>query len=205
MALNAQPAGGPDPADDELLLCGRSLADVWDARLAEEDQAGQEGQEDHRDDCPHCAAALDELRVLDEFVSRARATQDTESDQPDAEAVTARVMDIVRLELRPGRTLPLGGPDEDSWVFEAAAAKALRAAADALPGVRTGSCRIAPVGHAARVEIEVAVALSWTLPEACDAVRARVAAAAGEVLGMPVRTIDVRVIDILDERDGSGR
>ncbi|MGR8012092.1 Asp23/Gls24 family envelope stress response protein [Streptomyces hypolithicus] len=192
MALNAQPAD--DPTDDELLPCGRSLADVWDARLAE----------DHRADCPHCAAALEELRVLDDFVSRACGSE-TEAGPADAEALTARVMDIVRLELRPGRSLPLGEPDEDSWVFESAAARALRAASDALPGVRTGSCRIAPDGQTTRVEIEVAVAWSWKVPEVSEAVRTRVAAAAKEALGMAVHSVDVRVIDILDEREGSGR
>ncbi|MDJ0463032.1 hypothetical protein [Streptomyces sp. H27-C3] len=208
MAMNATPVPpdgiphdqeqGPsvDPADDEVLPCGRSLADVWDDRLSDDPTDG------HPAHCPHCAAALAELRVLDDFVGRARST---DAELPDAEAVTARVMDIVRLELRPGRTLPLGEPDEDSWVFESAAAKAFRAAADALPGVRAGSCRIAPVESEARVEVAVTVALTWNLQEASDAVRGRIFAAARDVLGMPLRSVDVRVTDILDEepeRDG---
>ncbi|WP_434597572.1 hypothetical protein [Streptomyces sp. A5-4] len=202
MAMNATPVPpdgmphdpeqGPsvDSADDEVLPCGRSLADVWDDRLSDDPADG------HPAHCPHCAAALAELRVLDDFVGRARST---DADLPDAEVVTARVMDIVRLELRPGRTLPLGEPDEDSWVFESAAAKAFRAAADSLPGVRAGSCRVAPVGAAARVEVAVAVALTWNLQDASDAVRGRIFAAASDVLGMPLRSVDVLVTDILDE------
>ncbi|MGW8887452.1 hypothetical protein [Streptomyces sp. NPDC055749] len=207
MALNAnpQPVGGAGD-DDELLPCGRSLESVW-AGLADDFQSGTEEEASHRATCPHCSAALTDLRALDALVRTAR-----DVDPPaGADALTARVMDVVRLELRPGRTLPLGGEPEDTgWIFESAAARELRAAADGLPGIRTGSCRILPLdadrGRSGdgrgpmRVRVEVACTLG-ALSTAADAVRDALFAAADRALGMDIREIDVRVVDVLDEDD----
>ncbi|AXK31740.1 Asp23/Gls24 family envelope stress response protein [Streptomyces armeniacus] len=223
------PPGNGAPRDDDLLPCGRTLRDVWEAW-----DDGHLADDPHTAHCPHCTAALDGLRVLDGYVRSARS-EDAEragDTGPDgtaaagAEAVATRVMEIVRLELRPGRTLPLGAADEDAWIVEAAAAKAFRTAAETLPGVRAGSCRITPLdpdggddggadtggwraplplpGGTAprgpvRVRLDVASDLSRPVPELAEAVRERVAEAAEETLGMDVRSIDVRVIDVLTE------
>ncbi|MGK5529832.1 hypothetical protein [Streptomyces sp. URMC 129] len=200
MALNEPPgerSGEPadEPVDGEPLPCGRSLREVWD--LWDE---GPADADPHLRSCPHCTAALDELRLLGDVV---RQTRTAEPAEPGTHAVTARVMDIVRLELRPGRTLPLGEPDEDTWVVEAAAARVCRAAAESLPGVRAGSCRVAPPEDGARrgpvrVRLEIVADLSWTVPALADAVRDRVAAAAREDLGLDVDAIDVAVVDMTD-------
>ncbi|NJQ06166.1 Asp23/Gls24 family envelope stress response protein, partial [Streptomyces lonarensis] len=135
----------------------------------------------------------------------------------DADAAfAARVMDLVRLELRPGRSLPLGGLTEDHWVGETTVAKTFRAAAETLPGVRAGSCRITPDAPATgstgstgllgrdaprgpvRVRLEVAAPLTWTVPELAAAVRDRVLSVAEEALGMPVAAVDVRVTDMYE-------
>ncbi|MGW1927088.1 hypothetical protein ACWCQ0_50995, partial [Streptomyces massasporeus] len=187
MALNAdrQPVDG---ADDGLLPCGRSLEAVWDGAVERGRSPAAEAA--HRATCPHCSAALADLRTLDALVTAAR-----ELDPPGgADALTARVMDVVRLELRPGRALPLGsGPDDTGWIFEAAAARELRAAADGLPGIRAGSCRVRPLGGGAGkvgrgrgplgVHVEVAATLE-ALPAAAEAVRGAVFAVADRVLGM---------------------
>ncbi|WP_345650255.1 hypothetical protein [Streptomyces tremellae] len=148
-----------DADQEEMLPCGRSLIHLWEAW-----DEGALTADPHVVGCPHCTAALERLRALQDFVDE-EDPDDVEVDggnqsggyvgggDPAAEdetfgsrveAVTGRVMDIVRLELRPGHTLPLGEPDEDSWIVEAALAKVLRRAADSLPGVRAGSCRIRP-------------------------------------------------------------
>ncbi|MFB7830750.1 hypothetical protein [Streptomyces sp. NPDC056056] len=205
MALNAdrQPVDGPD---DGLLPCGRSLEAVWDGAV--EPGTSPAAAAAHRAACPHCSAALADLRTLDALVTAARAL-----DPPGStDALTARVMDVVRLELRPGRTLPLGTrPDDTGWIFESAAARELRAAADGLPGIRAGSCRVRPLDVGAgeagreraplRVHVEVAASLE-ALPTAAEAVRAALFAVADEVLGMDVREIDVRVVDVLQEDVG---
>ncbi|WP_059007583.1 hypothetical protein [Streptomyces specialis] len=194
MALN-EPAD--ESPDEELLPCGRSLMEVWEVW-----DEGRAGADPHLGACPHCAAALDELRLLGDVV---RQTRTAERDEPETYAVTARVMDIVRLELRPGRALPLGGPDEDTWVVEAAAAGVFRSAAESLPGVRAGSCRVVPPAPGAggprgpvRVRLEVVADLSWTVPELADAVRVRVAAAARDDIGLEVGAIDIVVVDMTD-------
>ncbi|MFF8835788.1 hypothetical protein [Streptomyces sp. NPDC015130] len=218
MALNSdpRPLGGADD-DGELLPCGRSLENVWEG-VAPEGQS-PEAESVHHAHCPHCSAALADLRSLDRLITAAREVDaSTGADATDgyaaAEALTARVMDVVRLELRPGRTLPLGGGDDErSWIFESAAARELRAAVDALPGIRAGSCRIHPLGDGGsedgagrgplRVQVAVVASLA-ALPDAADEVRDALFAAADRVLGMDVREIDVRIVDVLVEDVGPG-
>jgi hypothetical protein len=214
MAMNADPsAGPPEPPmgeeradDDERLPCGRELAHVW--------QQWEERQVDaHTRGCPHCSAALEDLNALKDVVSRVR---EEEPAPDDASGLVERVMDVVHLELRPGRTLPLGTDTEDAWIVEAAAAKAFRAAADSLPGVRAGSCRIAPLHPAAdarqrtrgpvRVRIEVMIDMTDDLPEAAEQVRRRLLKTAQRALGMEVGRVDVAIVDVLDgEGRGEGR
>ncbi|WP_107485908.1 Asp23/Gls24 family envelope stress response protein [Streptomyces marincola] len=197
MALN-------EPLDPDELPCGRPLMEVW-----EDWDEGRAERDPHYARCPHCTAALAEMRALGAFVEQSRAAPPGPREMPDARAVTARVMDIVRLELRPGRTLPLGEPDEDAWIVEAAAAKTFRAAAESLPGVRAGSCRVTPGdpraagrGAAVLVRLEVAAGPDWTVPRLADAVRERVARAAREAIGLAVSAIDIVVVDILEPEDG---
>ncbi|MBM7172096.1 Asp23/Gls24 family envelope stress response protein [Streptomyces sp. G44] len=200
--------GGNPPeglAEREPLPCGRELWSVW--------EGWESGEPDpHADTCPHCAGALDTLRRLEDVVSAARAAEPRErEEEAEASALVGRVMDVVRLELRPGRTLPLGDEEEDAWIVEAAAARTVRAAAETLPGVRAGSCRIevrprddappAPAGRRSRdpvrIRLEVQVALTWNLQEVAERVRHRVLEAADAELGMPVATVDVTIGDII--------
>ncbi|MFI9464592.1 hypothetical protein [Streptomyces xiamenensis] len=199
MALNDGPQ---EETEDELLPCGRSLMELWD-----DAGSGSPAVAGHPGDCPHCARALEELRALEGVVSRSRAEEEA---APRRELSVTRVMDIVRMELRPGRTLPLGEPDEDAWIVEAAAAKVFRGAVDALTGVTAGSCRIAPLGAGGRgsvtrgpvrVRLEVVADLSWTIPALAATVRDEVARAADERLGLRVHAVDVVVVD-LREADG---
>lgn len=184
--------------DDELLPCGASLADLWE---------GGEPAPGH-EDCPHCRDSLAELSQLDQAVHQALAVRDLPA--PD---LAARVMDLVRTELRPGRLVPLGDPAADDWITETAATRLFRQAADVLPGVAVGSCRITAAHETARhllpgaplprvplrVRLEVAIDLSRTVPEVAAAVRERVMNAAHAAIGLDVAAVDVSVIDVLDE------
>lgn len=188
--------------EDELLPCGRELSHVW-----EQWEAGV--PDPHADGCPHCTQALEALRQLEGIVTEAR---DTSPREQDTSALTGRVMDVVRLELRPGRTLPLGDEDEDAWIVEAAAARTVRAAAESLPGVRAGSCRIGPLDEPAvpapagrlargpvRIRVEVQVPLPWNLPEVADRVRSRILEAVDDELGMRIAVVDVTISDLIDD------
>ncbi|MFD3414942.1 hypothetical protein [Streptomyces cyaneofuscatus] len=184
--------------EEERLACGLLLSDVWDAW-----DAGRTADDPHFAACPHCSAALAELTGLGDAVRRTCAEEPGVPEATTA-AVTARVMDLVRLELRPGRPLPLGEPEEDHWIVEAAAARLLRAAVDALPGVQAGSCRIAPLDPAdptgpVHVHVEVAASLDRSLPDLADAVRARIAEVADQDIGIRLGAADVLVVDILDD------
>lgn len=191
--------------EDELLPCGRELSHVWEQR-----EAGV--PDPHADGCPHCTQALNALLRLEGIVTQARVTAPREQD---TSALAGRVMDVVRLELRPGRTLPLGDEDEDAWIVEAAAARTVRAAAESLPGVRAGSCRIGPLDEPAppvpagrlargpvRIRIEVQVPLTWHLQEVADLVRDRVRDAVDDELGMRIAVVDVTIADVIDDAGG---
>ncbi|MGW0667946.1 Asp23/Gls24 family envelope stress response protein [Streptomyces sp. NPDC002746] len=188
-----------DDADDERLPCGRLLSHVWD--LWEQGTA-----DPHLGECPHCRRAVDELAGLESAVRGLREETDT-TETYDATPLTRRVMDVVRLELRPGRPLPLGEPAEDLWVMEAVAARTVRAAAETVPGVRAGSCRIVPGAPHSRgpagidVRLELHVPLSDDLTELADRVRRRVREAVDEGLGLGVTELDIRITDLLDPEE----
>ncbi|WP_369205481.1 Asp23/Gls24 family envelope stress response protein [Streptomyces sp. PU-14G] len=198
-----------DEGVDERLPCGRLLSEVWEA----EDQGVGDP---HLRECPHCSAARAELGLLGDTVRNVLASEPGDGDGRgwDTTALTARVMDVVRLELRPGRPLPLGETTEDLWIMEAAAAKTVRAAAESLEGVHAGSCRIGPPLEQfvsagpmeerrcpAHVELEVAVSDLAPLREVADGVRERVRMAVDHELGMDVAAIDIRITDIYADED----
>ncbi|WP_328563467.1 Asp23/Gls24 family envelope stress response protein [Streptomyces coelicoflavus] len=193
-------SGGADgTAHDERLACGRLLSEVWEAW---EDGADDPDRDPHLRACPHCSAAVRQLDLLGVAVREAGSGREPEWD---AGALTERVMDVVRLELRPGRPLPLGEREEDLWVREAMAAKALRAAAETVPGVRAGSCLIRPAESGGspsrgpvRVRLEVVVPLAPRLRDLAEEVRRRVRGAAVDVLGLPVDHVDVHITDVTE-------
>ncbi|MGY1438997.1 Asp23/Gls24 family envelope stress response protein [Streptomyces reniochalinae] len=198
-----------DEGVDERLPCGRLLSEVWEA----EDQGTGDP---HLYECPHCSAARAELGLLGDTVRDVLASEPDDRDGQgwDTTALTARVMDVVRLELRPGRPLPLGETSEDLWIMEAAAAKTVRAAAESLAGVHAGACRIGPPPEQfvparpteerrrpTHVELEVAVSDLAPLWEVADGVRERVRMAVDHELGMDVAAIDIRITDIYADED----
>ncbi|MFC1419068.1 hypothetical protein [Streptacidiphilus cavernicola] len=202
MALGPQPPPGGAPDHPDRLDCGADLFQLWESGRP---QPGHE-------QCPDCRAERERLHQFDALV-RAAAAQPA----PDAERLTAKVMDIVRTEIRPGRLVPLGEPVGNDWITEAAAARVLRAAAGRLRGVVCGSCRIRSAAPDAddslrraldplprgplRVSVEVAVAASWTVPGVSAALRERLFAVAGTELGIQVTLVDVRVVDLLEETE----
>ncbi|WP_461030675.1 Asp23/Gls24 family envelope stress response protein, partial [Streptomyces sparsus] len=206
----------------ERLPCGRSLDEVWEDGPAPADPHGEArpgtSDDPHYETCPHCRAALAELRMLDEYVRQEIAAEQRSTAEDSAGAasrITSRVMDIVRTELRPGPAVPLGTESDDAWIIETAAARTFRTAAQRVPGVQAGSCRVTPMHspgrlslrpggrlprEPVRVRLEVSAVLDpeRPVPGIADAVRERVRTAAEEELGMEVEAVDVVVIDLLD-------
>ncbi|MFB6518891.1 hypothetical protein [Streptomyces sp. NPDC056401] len=220
MAMNQprepEPHGPAEAEEDGFLPCGRDLADLWDQQ--DRPRAGLEPwpADPHTAECRHCGAALEDFARLRDAVHR--DGQETRADwEADAARLTAGIMDVVRLELRPGRVLALGEADEDAWMYEAVAARAFRTAAELVPGVRAGSCRISPTpsshtqAHAqartpartpAQVRIEVSVDITRDLQLTADLVRRGIAAAAEHELGMNIASIHVAVTDIHHQTSG---
>ncbi|WP_427166042.1 Asp23/Gls24 family envelope stress response protein [Streptomyces sp. C1-1] len=180
--------------DDELLPCGRLLSHTW---RAWEERTGDA----HARSCPYCREAVGELDRLESAVRGLR--DDTADAAGDAEPLTRRVMDVVRLELRPGKPLPLGEPAEDLWVMEAVAARVLRAAAETVPGVRAGSCRLLDGREdgtrdgTVEARLDIHAPADAFLPDVADRVRRCVREAADRELGMTLAAVDIRVIDLV--------
>lgn len=195
MTAHTTPPAPHSDGDDEVLPCGRLLSQVWEAWEERTDDP-------HLDTCPHCREAVRDLDLLESAVRDLRAAPEESTDY-DASSLTRRVMDVVRLELRPGRPLPLGEPGEDLWVMESVAARALRATAETVPGVRAGSCRLRPVpehGAADRVEVrlEIHAPAEAFLPDLAEDIRTRVRDTADRDLGMTVESVDIRITDLID-------
>lgn len=124
--------------------------------------------------------------------------------------------DAVRRRLGLGRLLPLGGAADGAWLTEQAAEMVLRRAAHQLPGVVLGRLRLAladPESAAApavppppsalppgplRIEADFAASAREPLPAAAAALRAVLFAAAGDLLGLEVAEVDLRVTELVD-------
>ncbi|MBN0043476.1 Asp23/Gls24 family envelope stress response protein [Streptomyces actuosus] len=206
MTAHTDPPNDPSPQDDdEHLPCGRLLSRVWDAWE-------QQADDPHLRSCPHCRQAVHGLDQLGSAVLGLREEEAADAPATDAAVLTRRVMDVVRLELRPGRPLPLGEPGEDLWITEAVAARALRAAAETVGGVRAGSCRIVgplgggPAGDRAAGAVEIVLDVHTPadafLPHLADRVRDRVRDTADRELGMAVAAVDIRITDRVDPPGG---
>ncbi|MGW2740951.1 hypothetical protein [Streptomyces sp. NPDC001450] len=132
----------------------------------------------------------------------------------EAPVTTEAWTQAVRHQLYLGRLLPLGGPDDGTWITEQAAARALGRAAAEIPGVRLESLRIGsapfePVSEPAvrppasalppgplRIEAAFTAPLGQPLPETAEQLRSTLLNAAAERLGLAAVTADLRVTDL---------
>ncbi|MFH8660109.1 nucleopolyhedrovirus P10 family protein [Streptomyces afghaniensis] len=123
----------------------------------------------------------------------------------------------VRHQLGLGRLLPLGDARDGAWIAEQAAEAVLRRAAADAPGVRIDALRVALADPAdtgspavpappsglppgpLRVTAEFAATASQPLPTTASLLRATLATAATQRLGLTVTEVDLRVTGLLDE------
>jgi hypothetical protein len=130
--------------------------------------------------------------------------------------VADRLARTVRRQIGFGRLLPLGGAEDGAWLAERAAAGVLRQAADGLPGVRTGTLRLSPAapgtaGEPAvpmppsalppgpvRIGAEFEAGTEEPLPATAERLRAALAEAAENRLGLVVAAVDLTVTGLLD-------
>lgn len=122
----------------------------------------------------------------------------------------------VRHRFAPGRFLPLGGPEDGTWITEQAALRDVGRAAAGIPGVRLEALRIRPAPHEPvsapavrpptgalppgplRIEAACTASLAQPLPETADRLRSALLDAAREQLGLATVTADLRITDLLE-------
>ena len=146
-----------NPADDRL-TCGRYAGQLWDSLR-------QGTPDEHSRSCPHCQAALAEIRPVAEAVSQLAAGPVS----PPAD-LAANVMNAIRARIHRNHRIQLPAPAGMRLdIREHAAAGILRTAADRVDGVRARSCRL--IGVAANetlTGVQLAISVRYgTPPAAC--------------------------------------
>jgi hypothetical protein len=151
-------------AGAEFLPCGRPLGRAWEQVRAPTGTA-----DPHSSHCPYCREAIEGLTALGRATRSLRARGTTRwpsPGQPRHQRGPRR--GAAGHHAHPER------PPHELCIAESAAAKALRRAADTVPGALATSCRLTSSkgGHAVHaVAITVAAMLDKPLPERADAVR----------------------------------
>ena len=189
------PAAGPD-VPIAPLGCGRDAALCWDRA-----EAGLPPDE-HERDCPHCSAAFAEADRLHRLVHRMAA----EPVEPPP-SVLERAMGAVRTEFRQRDLLELASPHGPARLSRPAAAAVLRHAVDRVAGVRARSCRIeqaagpGPDGQPAAADVMITVTARFGVELASVTARVRqlVLATSEQALGVPVRRVDIDVVDVFED------
>lgn len=171
----------------EPLACGRDAAAVWDRAVADVPP------DEHERGCPHCTAVRADAARLSALVHR-MAVEDIEPPP----SVMDRVMGAVMSELRPHDVLMLESPHGPNRLGRPAAAAVLRSVVDRMDGLRARSCRIeqVPGRFDADVAITVTARFGVDLASVTARVRQMVLAAGEQALGVPVRRVDIEVVDI---------
>lgn len=191
----------PQP-DVALLACGRDAAKVWERAAAGRPSA-------HERACPHCQAVADDQRLLATAVA---ALVDEAVEPPTS--LTERVMGTVLAELRPAHYLPLPTRHGHARIDRVTAAGVLRHAVAQMSALRVRSCQIhliEPSGSEAtstglepgsptiRINISVTARFGADLLSTTARIRQMILAAAGNLLGLPVTTVDVEVVDVFED------
>lgn len=189
-----EPAAGdlPAPGGDEgraLLACGRDAADAWDRA-----ESGAVPDE-HERACVLCTSVFADARRLDAVVHRMAAQQ---VEPPPS--VMDRLMAAVRSDLRPHEVLVLDSPHGPARIGKPAAASVLRHVVDQMGGVRARSCRIEQGTDAREVDVTMTVSALFGVDLATVTTRVRqmVLAAGEQALGVPIRRVDIEVVDVFE-------
>ncbi|MFD9461252.1 hypothetical protein [Streptomyces sp. NPDC060027] len=128
----------------------------------------------------------------------------------------------VRHQLDLGRLLPLGEPDDGTWITEQAAVRVLERTAAEIPGVWMESLRIGPAPHEPvsepavrppasalppgplRIEAAFTASLGLPLPETVDQLRSALLIEATERLGLVTVTADLHVTNLHEGSEAVG-
>ncbi|WP_329493574.1 hypothetical protein [Kitasatospora herbaricolor] len=189
-------AGHLDPDREQILACGRPLAQVWQ-------HAHADGNPDpHTARCPYCRQALQSLAALEQAAGALRAIE-----PPSSHHVAGNIMRAVRAEMHLGRILPLDDPALELRITENSAAILLRRAADRVPGARAVSCRLTPAGGGTAIHASMTLAADPRRPlrPLAERVRTSVLEAADRQVGLRVVAVDIHIAELLRPADDRAR
>lgn len=135
-------------------------------------------------------------------------------EEGESPVKTEAWMQAVRRQLDLGRLLPLGGPDDGTWITEQAAVRALGRTAAGVPGVwleslRIGPASLGPVSEPSvrppasalppgplRIEAAFTAFMGQPLPRTAEQLRSALLNVAAERLGLATESVDLCVTDL---------
>lgn len=184
----------------DILGCGHSLAD-----LSEYLDTGHIKDPGHLADCPECQSGLASLRRLsalgDELLEADTAASGSGNDD-----WMKTILGNLRLELRPGRDIPLRADTSGDVLTETegAVSALIRSVADSLPGTAAGKCRlhgdVTEPGAPVTVAVDLAVVYGHPLDERAATLRRMLAATLARQTELNITAIDVTITDVLEPR-----
>lgn len=182
----------------DALECGHSLAEL-SAYL----DTGEIADPAHLDSCPECQAGLASLRRLSELGNEL-LTADVADAGSGSDDWMQTILDNLRLELRPGRSIPLraADPQDTLWETEGSVSALIRSVADSFPGTAAGKCRllgdITVPGAGITVEVEIAVVYGLAMEERAAALRNELAKVLEVQTELNIQAINITVTDVLE-------
>lgn len=184
----------------DTLSCGHSLAE-----LSEYLDTGRIGNPEHLAQCPECQSGLASLRRLSALGHDLLDADVTEAGSGSDDWMQA-ILGNLRLELRPGRSIPVRGDDPEDLLSETegAVSALIESIADGLPGTAAGKCRlqgdVTEPGAPITVGVEIAVVFGHPLEERAAALRRELAETLARDTELNVTAIDVTITDVLEAR-----
>ncbi|WP_375423024.1 Asp23/Gls24 family envelope stress response protein [uncultured Friedmanniella sp.] len=189
--------------EESRLGCGRLVDDVW----ADADRP----PDAHEQTCPFCQQARATMLGLSEATDALRGYEEQDPEYVPSVAVKDLVMQLVHIEVRRGRALPLRVPETEALVprlaiSEQAVLDVVWQGADAIPGVRGRHCAVVAElteqrpGEAGtvRIELHVALAAGVSIPEVTGRLRDHLRRHVADETGLHTSRIDVTVEDLYD-------
>ncbi|MCT9869846.1 Asp23/Gls24 family envelope stress response protein [Paenarthrobacter aurescens] len=182
----------------DTLECGHSLAE-----LSTYLDTGQIADPVHLETCPECQAGLASLRRLSVLGSELLSSDVADAGSGNDDWMQS-ILDNLRLELRPGRSIPLhsGNAQDNLWETEGSISALIRSVADALPGTAAGKCRlhgdVTTPGAGITVDVEIAVVYGHPMEERAATLRRELAEALALHTELAIDAIDITVTDVLE-------
>ena len=188
-----------EPETGQLLTCGRDPVNVTD-------QARTGQLDPHEATCPYCAKVIADAATLH------RAAQAVAA-QPVTTPYTLlpALMRDVRAQPRPSLRMAIPSSCGPAAITETALGNALRFTLDRLPGLRIRSIRASdatpdpdrgtanradPAAPDISVHLSLSLAYNSDLAATIEQVRVRVIDACQANFGLPIRRVDLTVVDI---------